>query len=173
MNAPNDNELRSLLEGFYNSEQVEAGLDDFENGRKLFVQNPAPAPSREALAGVKADVRRALARRHHSQTVRRIAFGASIAAAAVLAVAVRVGLLETAPLMPPGTMAAAMIPASFWEGHDVTVSDPSLAYFAAEIEQIENELASLHSGGKHRSGEAAVTELEVEFIDIQGDFWKG
>jgi len=173
MSAANDNELRALLERFYNAEQVEAGLDDFEHGRTLFVRDPAPVPSPETRTAVKADVRRALVRRRHRQAVRRVAFAASFAAAAVLAVAVRVGLLETAPLMPPGTMAAAMIPASLWEGHDMTVADPGLAYFAAEIEQIENELATLHAGEKHPSGEAAVTELEVEFIDIQGDFWKG
>ncbi len=173
MNAPNDNELKALLEGFYNSEQVEAGLHDFDYGRRLFVQNPAPAPSPEVLAAVRANIRRSLARRHHNRTVRRIAFAASLAAAAVLAVAVRVGLLQTAPLMPADTMAAAIIPASFWEGHDMTVSDPGLAYYSAEIEQIENELATLHSGDKYRSGDTAVTELEVELMDIQGDFWKG
>ncbi len=174
MIGQNDNELKELVERFYDPQEARTCLEDFEQAERLLAGNPAPAPSSRRLAAIKANVSTTLTRRRHNRSIRRIAFAfTSVAAAAVFVIAVRVGLFQTTPLTPPDTVSATIIPSSLWESNDIVTADPSLAYFSTEIEQIENELAILQSGEEPPTGDIAITELEMELIEIEGEFWKG
>jgi len=174
MTGRNDNELKHLAEGFFDGQQFQDCLDDFERCEALLTENPAPHPSVELLARIKGDVAVTIVRRRRTRNVRRIFVAAApVAAAAVFAIAIRVGLFETGTLVGPDTVTATIIPAALWDSDDVSAVDPSLVYFAAEIEQIESELAILQSGKEQPVGDMAVTELEMEFIEIEGEFWKG
>ena len=74
----------------------------------------------------------------------------------------------------PGKISyASLIPASVWEGDDIATDDADLAILNAEIEQIEGEVLTLQSGESDSNGQSAVTELEMELIEIESDFWKG
>ena len=43
----------------------------------------------------------------------------------------------------------------------------------AELEQVEDEILALQSDQVNGNGSKAVTELELELIEINSDFWKG
>jgi hypothetical protein len=55
----------------------------------------------------------------------------------------------------------------------IWTEDPKLAAFSAEIEQIESDLLALQLGENGTNGHLELTELEMELIEIDADFWKG
>ena len=74
--------------------------------------------------------------------------------------------------MPPAT-AKEMIPTEIWESSDLAVDDAELAVLNAEIDQLENELIALRLGETGGNGTGELTELEMELIVVDNEFWKG
>ena len=50
--------------------------------------------------------------------------------------------------------------------------DADLAIYTIEIEQIEDELRSLQLGEDISNGDSSLSELEMELVAINNDFWK-
>ena len=67
---------------------------------------------------------------------------------------------------------ASIVPTAIWESDNIATDDMVLAFFTAEIEQIEGEVRAFLSG-ESSNGEAGVDELEMELMEIENDFWKG
>ncbi|MBN2592883.1 MAG: hypothetical protein JXA81_05190 [Sedimentisphaerales bacterium] len=173
MEDRNNENLRELLEKFFDAERAESCVEDIQKAEQIFREHPAPEPDDMLIANIKAEIAMRLraSRAHH---IRRIIYEVVGAAAVILFVAaVGLQLLKTGPTGQVKVNYASLIPPEIWEGDDITVDDENLAVFTAQIEQIEDEVAALQSGGDTGNGDSTLTELEMELIEINSDFWKG
>jgi len=170
----NSENLRELFEKFFDAEQAESCVEDIRKAEQILRENPAPEPDDMLIANIKAEIAMRLqAVRAHR--FRRIIYEVIAAAAAILIVAaVSLQLFETHPAGPGEVgYTASLIPTAIWESDDIAADDEDLAVFTAQIEQIEDEVQTLQSGEDTGSGDSTIVELEMELIEINGDFWKG
>jgi hypothetical protein len=99
---------------------------------------------------------------------------AGVAAAIIILAIVGLQLFEKSDIQPTnGVYTASIIPTAIWESDNIAADDTELAVFTAEIEQIETEIRTLESGEDFSENESTVTELEMELVEINSDFWKG
>ncbi len=172
MENRNRENLRELFEKFFDAEQAESCVEDIQKAEQILREHPAPEPDDMLIANIKAEIAMRLqaARAHR---FRRIIYGAVGTAAAILLVASVYLQLFQKDAPQNGDYHASLISTAMWEGDDVTVDDEDLAVFTAQIEQIENEVRTLQSGEDTGNGDSTLTELEMELIEINSDFWKG
>ena len=174
MDDLNQENLRELFEKFFDAEQAENCVEDIRKVEQIFREHPAPEPDDMLIANIKAEIAMRLqaARAHH---IRRIIYEVVGAAAVILFVAaIGLQLFQKAPPPPIEVFNnASLIPTAIWIGHDIAADDEDLAVFTAQIEQIEDEVMALQSGEDTGNGDSTITELEMELIEINSDFWKG
>lgn len=165
MNNRNDENLKELLDRFFNHEQSQMYLDDIEKGEQILRENPAPEPDDMLIANIKAQIALGALPRKTS-IIKRIEYKvAAVAAALVIITAISTSWFEkSVDVEPmPGIQIASVFP---WESSDIDA-------LQKEVEQIEDELINLDSGGEKLDNNNDVTEMEMELILIAGDFWKG
>ena len=173
MNGQNEENLKDLFEKFFDPEQAERAVEDIRKGEQILGEHPAPKPNDELIAGVKSEIAEALLYRK-ATTFRRIAYKAvAVAAVFIILAVVSVKLFEKGNGEPERLITASIIPKAVWESDDIAADDADLAALTAEIEQIEGEAMALRLGENGGNGSSAVTELEMELIEINSDFWKG
>jgi len=173
MEDRNQENLRELCERFFDAEQAGRRVEDIQKAEQIFRENPAPKPDDMLIANIKAKIAMTLqASRAHR--IRRIAYEVVSAAAVILFVAM-IGLqLFQKPTNEPGKVDyASIIPTKIWESNDIAVDDEELAVLTTQIEQIENEVAVLQSDEDTGNSDSTLTELEMELVEINSDFWKG
>ena len=167
MNDKNEN-LKELFGKFYNAAQAESAAEDVVQGEKLFADNPAPQPDAQLLDSIKTRLHQKLEQRTPHRTI-RVYLKAMAAAAAVLVISILV--LQN----PPETQQKGnIITAGFtipWESSDL-VDDTDLSLLAAQVQELEDEVISLELS-ENGTDTYGVDELEIEFMEINGDFWKG
>jgi hypothetical protein len=164
--------LGELFGKFFDAGQVESCLRDFQEAERIFADNPAPEPDDMLIANIKAEIAMRLGARKAELARRRI-YRRAVAAAAVFIVAGISATLFDRTAREPGRLAmASLIPTAVWESDDVTADDENLAFFATEIEQIENEVVALESGEDTSESDSTIAELEMELIVVSSDFWK-
>lgn len=165
MNERNDENLRELLEQFMSPEQAQMHLDDIEKGEKILREHPAPEPDDMLLANIKAEIALHVIP-HRTTAFRRIAFRvAAVAAAVIIVTAIWTNLFNEQTV--PGPQQHEQYASEFpWDYQDSTV-------FNTKLELLESDLRALEYGEKDVDNESAMTELELEVIEIAGDFWKG
>ncbi len=173
MNGRNDENLKELFEKFLNSEQAERAADDIQKAEQILSDNPAPLPDDILLADIKTEIAGALVRSKINVFRRRVYRTAAVAAAVIILAVISVKVFEKGGDEPQRVITASMIPAAIWESGDFTEDDAEIAMLAAEIEQIESEMLALRLGEDGGNGDIAVTELEMELIETNSDFWKG
>lgn len=161
MNHQNEENLKDLFEKFAGPQEAEQAADDIRRGEKILRQHPAAEPDKELLAEIKTQVRSALSGTKTATFPRLARRIAAVAAVLVIGALITISLYEQGPApVSPTTI--------IWEGED-----PDLAAFSAEIEQIESDLLALQLGENGTNGHLELTELEMELMEIDGDFWKG
>jgi hypothetical protein len=161
----NDENLRELVEKFFDPEQAQIYLDDIEKGEQILQNHPAPEPDEMLIANIKAEIALHALPRSATSVKRIVYVAASVAAAVIIITAVSTSLFEKTIDVEPGqgTQVASVFS---WESYDIEA-------FNAEVEQIEDELIDLESGREELNGDNDVSEMEIELIEIAGDFWKG
>ncbi len=173
MDDRNHENLRELFEKFFDAEQAESCIEDIQKAEQIFREHPAPEPDDMLIANIKAEIAMRLqaSRAHH---IRRIIYEVAGAAAVILFIAaVSLQLLQKDVPQNGDFVQASLIPTAIWESNDITADDEDLAVFTAQIEQIEDEVLALQSGEDTGNGDSTLTELEMELIEINSDFWKG
>ena len=174
MDNQNQESLRELFEKFFDSEQAESCVEDIQKAEQILREHPAPEPDDMLIANIKAEIAMRLqaSRAHH---IRRMIYEVVGAAAVILFVtAVGLQLFRKDAPKPPGTVNyAAIIPTEIWISNNIAADDEDLAFFTTQIEQIEDEVLALQSGEDTGDGDNTLTELEMELIEINSDFWKG
>ena len=173
MNGQNEENLKELFAKFLNVEQAERAVEDVQRAERILGEHPAPAPDDALIADIKSEIAEAILPRQ-VRVFRRMVYKTAVVAAAVIVVSViSVKLLEKDDSEPGRVTSASMIPEALWESPDISADDVELAIFTAEIEQIEGEVLTLELGENGGNGDRAVSELEMELIAINSDFWKG
>ncbi|MBW7990885.1 MAG: hypothetical protein FVQ84_12835 [Planctomycetes bacterium] len=169
MNSQNDENLKELFERFLSAEQAESGVEDIQKGEQILCEHPAPEPDSMLIANIKAEIAMRLPAKR-TNVFTKIAYRAAYAAAAIMIIAaVSLSLFDK---KPGPIQYGSIIPTAVWDGDDIATDDVDLAIYTIEIEQIEDELRTLQSGeGTDNSG-GSLSELEMELIAINNDFWK-
>jgi hypothetical protein len=173
MNHRNDENLTELFEKFFDAEQAEKYLEDVQKAEQILRKYPAPEPNDTLLTNIKAEIAMRLPAKSAS-IFHRIGYkAATVAAAIIILAALGMSLFEKENVEGPEISIASIIPVSIWESDDIAADDMDLAGYTVEIEQIENELMALQSGQEELDSESAVTEMEMELMETEGEFWKG
>lgn len=172
MSTQNQENLKELLERFLDPNQVRQALEDVRKGEQILREHTAPEPDADLISGIKAQIGSTLIQ-NKAKTRRMVAYKAA-AVAAVLAIvaAVSIKVLQKDGARE-ATDAVSKIDAAIWQTDDIAQADAELATLAAEIEQISAEVLAVEFGGNAGNGYEALTELEMELVEIDSDFWKG
>jgi len=173
MNDLNEKSLNELFEKFFDDEQAKSFAEDIQKAEQILRGHPAPEPDDMLIANIKAEIAMRLPAeraRHFRRMVYKLI---SIAAAIVILATISVQFLVEDGKKPREVSYASLIPAAIWDSDDITADDENLAIFTAEIEEIEGEVLNLESGEDTGNGNRTITELEMELIEINSDFWKG
>ena len=172
MNGQNEENLKKLFEKFSPAEQAQRAVEDVQKAEQLLRKHPAPEPDDMLIANIKAEIAMRLPLRR-ADVFRRLAYKvATVAAAVIIVTAISVSLFEKGDRSEK-VVYASIIPRAIWESDNIAADDVDLAILTAEMEQIEDEVLALQWGENGGDGDTAVTELEMELIEIDSDFWKG
>jgi hypothetical protein len=165
----NSENLKDLFGKFLAAENGDAAAEDLRKGFDIFERNPAPAPDEKLTAGIKAQIAHHLLRTRRQSAVRTAYRAVAAAAVLLIIAALSVQLLDKQTPQPPIPLLAAVI----WDSNDIAADDAELALLAAEIEEIENELLAAQLGDNGLLEYDTTVEVEMELIEIDGDFWEG
>ncbi|MBC8467959.1 MAG: hypothetical protein H8D56_00695 [Planctomycetes bacterium] len=172
MKSRNNENLKKLLEKFLSSEQAESGVEDIQKAEQILREHPAPEPDNLLIANIKAEIAMRLPAKR-TNVFMNIAYRAAYAAAAIMIIAaISLSLFDNDAREPGPVQYASIMPRAIWESEDITTDDANLAIYTIEIEQIEDELRSLQLGEDISNGESSLSELEMELVAINNDFWK-
>ncbi len=174
MNSRNDENLKELFERFLSAEQAESSVEDIQKAEQILREHPAPEPDNMLIANIKAEIAMRLPAKRTNIFI-KIASKAIYAAAAILIIsAISLNLFDdnVNTREPTPRQYGSIIPTAIWESDDITTDDADLAIYTIEIEQIEEELRSLQSGEDAGNGDSSLSELEMELVAINNDFWK-
>jgi hypothetical protein len=183
MKPDNNENLEGMFEIFGGSEPAEASAEDIRQGDRIFKDCTAPQPPQELIAAAKAKVARELSVRKvavfrvttgKKLTVIKITAGKVAAVAAVLLVVAAIGLkiFDTGP-NSDATPTVALIPAAIWDSNDIAADDAVLAALIAEVNEIEGQALALQLGENGSNGYSDLSELEMDYVETNSDFWKG
>ncbi len=172
MNGRNEENLKDLFEKFLASEQAEKAVEDIRKGEQILRDNPAPKPSDELIAGIKSDIAISLLHKRENAIRYTVYKVAAVAAIVFILTAISIKFLEKSD-ETTRMYTTSIIPTAIWESEDIAADDTDLAILTAEVEQVADDVLSLRMGGNGGNGQSAVTELEIELIEIESDFWKG
>ncbi len=112
--------LGELFGKFFDAEQAESYLKDFQEGERIFRDNPAPEPDDMLIANIKAEIAMRLPARK-AELARRRVYRRAVAAAAVFLIAGISTMLFNGPQHgPPRLAAASLMPTAIWESYDIT-----------------------------------------------------
>ncbi|MBN1510049.1 MAG: hypothetical protein JW955_24600 [Sedimentisphaerales bacterium] len=168
MKEQNRDDLRELFDRFLGAQEGRTAVDEVRRAERLLELYPAPQPDLEMLADVKRQVAAQLARRcRFTHMTHRL-----VPAAAAAIVITLIGLWGRGPTSRPQLSYASLIPAAIWESDDINSDDAELAYFAAEIEQIEAQMRALEAGEGDSTGTDTLHEVEAELLRLDTGFWK-
>ncbi|MHC4532837.1 MAG: hypothetical protein ACYS6K_02695 [Planctomycetota bacterium] len=171
MNSQNDENLKELFKRFLSAKQAEAGVEDIQKGEQILRDHPAPEPDSMLIANIKAEIAMRLPAKR-TKIFTKTAYRAIYAAAAILVIsAISLSLFDR-NIEPTPRQYGTIIPTSIWESDDIATDDADLAIFTIEIEQIEDELQTLQLGESAGNGDSSLSELEMELVAINNDFWK-
>ena len=172
MNDQNGDELKDLVRQFFEAGQASSCLEDFQAAQRILEDHPAPPPDDMLIANIKAEIAMRLPLRR-SQIFRFKVWETAGVAAAIALVAFLGTRFGQQPHHQGAFQQASLLPMAIWESNNIAADDADLAAFTAEVEQIRNEVVALESGDATTDADSAVTELEMQLVEINSDFWKG
>ena len=159
--------LEELLHAFLDEQQAAQAERDIRLGDDLLRSYPAPAPDKLVTDRIKAQIGAELAhRRNRPAVLLKRAAVAAVLIAGVLTGIKYMGQNQTA--QQPAIAAAGWIWQDNADGGDV-----QFAMLVNEIEEIEADIAGIRLDEYAEENGADLSELEIEFVEIEGDFWKG
>ena len=173
MNGLNKENLKELFEKFAGPGEAEQAARDICEGERILAESAAPEPDGELIASIKAKAAQAVSQRRTITLRRRIYKATAVAAVFILMTAIGVKLFEKGGNRLERITTASIIPSVIWESESLAESDENLAMLIAEIEQIESDLLAVRLGENTGNGSEAVTDLEIELVEINSNFWKG
>ena len=171
MNDQDRENLKELVEKFFEAGQAESCLEDFQEAEEILREHPAPRPDDMLISNIKAEIAMRLPARR-AEIFRHRVWEAAGVAAAIAIVAFLGARLSQRPAQQH-SLYAWLLPTALWESNNLAADDADLAVFTAEIEQVRSEVVALESGEDAPDPDSAIAELEMELVEISSDFWKG
>jgi hypothetical protein len=173
MDNRNEENLEELFEKLVGGEQAKQAVEDIQKGERILRGQPAPEPDGELIANIKDEIAASLQHKKEN-AFRRIAYKTmAVAAAFILVAVISAKLFEKGKGEPEGLAVVSTIPKAVWESERLADDSADSATLIAEVKQIESDLLAMQLGENGGNGHEAVTELEMELIEINSDFWKG
>ena len=171
MMTENNENLDELLSRFLDEHEAHVAAEDIRLGENLLASFSVPAPDAVVIEAIKAQIgvrlRAQQKRRFIRLTVQRIAVAAIII---VLAMAGLKFLVEPErQVVGVGKVSQEFI----WEDESKPGGDEQLAALMAEIDEVEADILAIRLGEDGGENDLLLTDLEMEMIEINGDFWKG
>ena len=173
MNVRNEENLKEFFEQFGDAEQAEQIEQDICKGEQILGEYPAPEPDKELMADIKVEIVKILLRRKGDAFKRTAYKITAVAAAVIILAAIGIKLFEKGGGDSERLVTTSIIPEAIWESDDIATDDAELAILTAEIEQIDSEILAVQFGEMNGNGHKDLMELEMELIEINGNFWKG
>jgi hypothetical protein len=175
MKNGNENDMKDLFERFMGREEAARAAEDISKGEQILRDFPAPSPDEETISRVKAEITHALVYRRVRAITRLGLRAAAVAAVVAITAIVIVAVFEKKEPQKPRVVATttAMIPAISWESDTLADDDAEIAAIISEIDQIESEMIAMGLGENGGNGQTDSTDLEMELVEINSDFWKG
>jgi negative regulator of sigma E activity len=170
-----DENLRELFEDFVGPEQAKQAAEDIQRVEQMLEENPAPEPSEEVQWQIKERICQALEKKRKSRRYWMPAYRAvAVAAVIIFVFVVSIELFKkpTEVSHEGPRIYTAAIPAEVWEGSNIIEDDAELSVLSAEIAQIEDEYFTVQLGQGYGNGKDSLTELELELMDIDSEFWE-
>lgn len=167
---PQEN-LKELFEKFLDSRQAGEAARDIEEGLEIVGRHAAPEPDKMLIGSIKTRTANALRDKKTKAGSRGIYRTAAVAAAVLI-----VGVLSVRLYRPDWFQTSQRqlaMDAAVWETDDIAEADPELAVLAAEIDQVENKIVTLQFDNINGIEYEVESDLEMELIEIDSDFWKG
>lgn len=172
MNDRNGENLRELFKRFFSDKEVEDYIEDLAKVERILDENPAPEPSEELVAAINHKIAEAL-RLRQAHTFRRLAYRLAPVAAAVFVVLAAVGVrMLKEGSGPVELVQGPIISARDWNSDNIAADDRNLAVFTTELDELEVEFTTLESE-ENGGNSSAITELEIEFAEIDRNIWEG
>jgi len=171
-NKENPKELQELLEKFLDPEDATDTINALDRAENFLRQNPAPEPDKHIITNIKRQIEETLTARRRVRNFRNVTYKVAVAAAIIIIVAIGTTVFEKGAEQAGIGNYASIIPRAIWESDDITAADADLALLTAEMEQIEDEMLAMETGGNGNNAERAVSELEMELIAMDSDFGK-
>ena len=164
----NDNEnLEELLSGLLNETEAAKAMSDIKTGDAVLAGSISPSPDEAVVRGIKRQIKNRLWLSKRRRFVRRTS---EAVVAAVLVIGVLIGLVITQSRHDGGTA----LNLNIWE--DSTLEEieinPEYALLVGEIEEIEASLLSIRLD-EDSSEYDDLLEIEMEMLEMEGNFWKG
>jgi hypothetical protein len=170
-----DENLKELFESFVGPEQAKQAAEDIQRVEQMLEENPAPEPDEELRWQIKERICVALEKRRKVRSYWMPVYRAvAVAAVIIFVFAVSIELFKkpTEVRMGEQKIYAEAIPSQIWDGSNIIEDDAELSVLSAEIAQIEDEFLTVQLGQGYGNGKDNLTELELELMDIDSEFWE-
>lgn len=167
--------LQDLFERFVSKEQAQKAVEDLKAADRILNENPAPLPSQELLTAINNKISEQL-RIRKEHTFRRFAYRlAPVAAVFVVLAAVGVRMLREGggPVELVNGSRGPIISASVWDSENVAADDRNLVVLTTELDELEVEFTTLESDENGGNGSSVISELEMEYAEINTNIWEG
>ena len=167
--------LKKLVESFYQGEQAERVMYDLEQGEKLLSDTAEVECPSETADAVKVDIRLALRRNKARKFKVALAKAVAVAAVFILAVSFMVNYYNQLgqQTKPDSVIASNAIDSELWDSSNITKDDMELSVLSAEISELEDELLVLKYAGNSINGDTDVVDIESDLYEINNQFWEG
>jgi len=172
MNGQNNENLKDLFGKFLDPKQAQEAAEDIYKAKQLFNQHPAPEPDHSFIANIKAEVQKVVLRKKMAAFRMMVYKTAAVAAAVVISITTGVKLLEKKTNIEK-TVISSTASGTTDKNNYIAADDNHLEILFAEADQIGDEITALHLNENGDNEYGDVTELEINFTEINADFWKG
>jgi hypothetical protein len=171
MMTENTENLDELLSRFLDEHESHVAAEDIRLGENLLASFSVPAPDAAVIEAIKVQIELRLRAQQKQRFIRSMA--QKIAVAAIIIVVAMAGLKF---LVEPGPEVGDVSKVSqefIWEDESEPAGDEQLAVLTAQIDEVEADMLAIRLGENGGESNLLLTDLEMEMIEINGDFWKG
>ena len=167
----NNENLDELLSRFLDEHESHVAAEDIHRGEDLLASFSTPAPDAAVIEAIKAQIELRLRVKQKRRFIRSMA--QKIAVAAIIIVLAMAGLKFLVEPEPKVKGVGKVSREFIWEDESEPGGDEQLAVLTAQIDEVEADILAIRLGEDGGENDSLLTDLEMEMIEINGDFWKG
>ena len=167
----NNENSDELLSRFLDEHESHVAAEDIHRGEDLLASFSTPAPDASVIEAIKAQIELRLRVKQKRRFIRSMA--QKIAVAAIIIVLAMAGLKFLVEPEPKVKGVGKVSREFIWEDESEPGGDEQLAVLTAQIDEVEADILAIRLGEDGGENDSLLTDLEMEMIEINGDFWKG